>query len=125
VVGLATLRLLQAGSSARVPGFDGATAGLIVSAMGIGFGLWWAGFAAIELRRMRRTGGTPAHPGWWGFVFPVAAMALSIAAVGSVTAITVIQLLGLAATVVLAVLWVGVALTTVRMASTATSVPSP
>jgi len=65
-----------------------------------------------------------AHPAWWGFVFPVAAMALSIAAVGSATTIMVIQLLGSAATIVLAVLWVGVAVTTVRMAPTAKAASS-
>jgi C4-dicarboxylate transporter/malic acid transport protein len=115
IMGLALLRLQQAAEGAGVPGFTGTTAGLVVSAMGIGFGLWWAVFAGLELRRMRATGGPPVHPGWWGFVFPIGAMTLSIAAVGSATGIVGVQVLGAAATVVLAVVWVLVALRTAGM----------
>ena len=85
MMGLALLRLEQAAEGAGVPGFTGTTAGLVVAAMGIGFGLWWAVFAGLELRRIRAAGGPPVHPGWWGFVFPIGAMTLSIAAVGAVT----------------------------------------
>ena len=115
MMGLALLRLQQAAEEAGVPGFTGTTAGLVVSAMGIGFGLWWAVFAAIELRRIRAAGGPPVHPGWWGFVFPIGAMTLSLAAVGAVTDITGVQVLGAAATVVLALVWALVAVRTVRM----------
>lgn len=115
MIGLALLRLLQAASEAEVPGFSGATAGVAVSAMGIGFGLWWAGFAALELHRMRRSGGVPLHPGWWGFVFPVGAMSLSIAAVGVASGVWLVQVLGLLATIVLALLWVYIAVRTVRL----------
>ena len=41
ILGLATLRLFQSGEAAAVAGFTSATAGLVVAAMGIGFGLWW------------------------------------------------------------------------------------
>ena len=115
IMGLALLRLQQAAEEAGVPGFTGTTAGLVVSAMGIGFGLWWAVFAAIELRRIRAAGGPPVHPGWWGFVFPIGAMTLSITAVGAVTDITRVQVLGAIATVVLALVWALVAVRTVRM----------
>jgi C4-dicarboxylate transporter/malic acid transport protein len=115
MMGLALLRLQQAAEEAGIPGFTGATAGIVVSAMGIGFGLWWAVFAALELRRIRAAGGPPVHPGWWGFVFPIGAMTLSIAALGSATDIVAVQVVGAAATVVLAVVWVLVALRTARM----------
>lgn len=115
MMGLALLRLQQAAEEAGVPGFTGTTAGLVVSAMGIGFGLWWAVFAAIELRRIRAAGGPPVHPGWWGFVFPIGAMTLSLTAVGAVTGITRVQVLGAAATVVLTVVWGLVAIRTARM----------
>ena len=84
--------------------------------MGIGFGLWWAAFAALELRRMRRSGGVPVHPGWWGFVFPVAAMTLSIAAVGSATEVFAVEVLGLIATIALTILWVYVLARTLPLA---------
>ena len=109
VIGLSLIRLLQAGTEAKVPGFTGAAAGILVAAMGIGFGLWWAAFAALELHRIRRSGPVPAHPGWWGFVFPIAAMTLSIATVGSTTGVGVIEVLGLCATVVLTAVWIYVA----------------
>ena len=115
VVGLSLLRLQQAAIEADVPGFTDPTAGVIVSAMGIGFGLWWAAFAGLELKRISRGGGAPAHPGWWGFVFPVAAMTLSISAVGAVTGIWLVEVLGLGATAVLGVLWAFIVGRTVRM----------
>jgi tellurite resistance protein TehA-like permease len=115
MIGLALMRLLQAASEAQVPGFTGAAVGVAIAAMGVGFGLWWAGFAALELHRMRRAGGLPPHPGWWGFVFPIAAMTLSIAAIGTATDVTAVKTLGLLATLVLAVLWVYVVARTLGM----------
>ena len=121
VLGFALLRLLQAGQAAEVEGFTSATAGVIVAAMGIGLGLWWALFAAAELRRLRRAGGIPFHPGWWGFVFPTAAMALSITGVGQALGSTVIEVVGAAATVLLLAVWGLVAVRTVRMVRPAAS----
>jgi tellurite resistance protein TehA-like permease len=115
IMGLALLRLQQAVAEAGVPGFTGTTAGVVVSAMGIGFGLWWALFAAIELRRIRAAGGPPVHPGWWGFVFPIGAMTLSLASLGAVTGVVRVQVLGAAATAVLVVVWALVAARTVGM----------
>lgn len=116
VIGLSLLRLLQAGTEADVPGFDGASAGLVVAAMGLGFGLWWGAFAMVELLRIRTTGPAPVHPGWWGFVFPIAAMTLSVSAVGATTGIVVVQALGLVATFILIVVWLYVAWSTFPMA---------
>ncbi len=115
VLGLALLRLLQAAAEAEVPGFTSAIAGVLVAAMGIGFGLWWAGFAGLELHRLRRTGAVPVHPGWWGFVFPVGAMTLAIAAVGAATDVWLVQVLGLLATVALTLLWAYIVSRTLRM----------
>ncbi len=115
VIGLSLMRLQQAATEAEVPGFAGATAGVVVAAMGIGFGLWWAGFAGLELRRIRQSGGAPVHPGWWGFVFPVAAMTLAFAAVGSATGVVAVQVVGLVATVGLVALWAYVAFVTTRL----------
>jgi tellurite resistance protein TehA-like permease len=89
-------------------------AGVLLATMGVGFGLWWALFAAMEHRRLRATG-IPFHPGWWGYVFPVAAMALSITAIGAATSVTPVVWLGAAATAGLVVLWAVVAARTVGL----------
>lgn len=115
MLGLALMRLLQAGTEAQVAGVTGTATGIAVAAMGIGFGLWWAAFAGIELGRLRRAAPVPVHPGWWGFVFPIAAMTLSIAAVGSATSVAVVEALGLLATAFLTVVWAYVTGKTFRM----------
>lgn len=115
MIGVAFMRLLESAEKAGVEGFSTGAAGLIVAAMGIGFGLWWASFAVLELGRMRRASTVPVHPGWWGFVFPIAAMTLSITAVGVATDSAVIQWAGALATVALTLVWVVVAARTVRM----------
>ncbi len=115
MVGLASLRLAQAAQDASVPGFTSDTAAVIVTAMGLGFGLWWAGFAALEFHRVRRSGGAPVHPGWWSFVFPVGAMTVSISAVGASTDIWMVQAVGLAATALLVILWASVSAATLPM----------
>ena len=112
VMGLALVQLLKSATEAGVSGFSGATAGLLVSAMGLGFGLWWAGFAWLELQRIRRAGGPPRHPGWWGFVFPIGAMTLSLATVGVLTGIGAVEVAGAIATVFLVVVWALVAVRT-------------
>lgn len=115
VLGFALLRLLQTGSELGLAGFDGAAAGVIVAAMGIGFGLWWALFAGLEQVRLRRDGGVPFHPGWWGYVFPLAAMTLSISAVGNAMDTVPVQAAGVVATVILLVVWITVAVRTVGL----------
>jgi tellurite resistance protein TehA-like permease len=104
VMGLALLQLLKA------TGADPA-AGVIVAGMGLGFGLWWAAFAWLELRRAK----PPLHPGWWGFVFPVAAMTLSWGNVALVSGVLGLEVLGALATAVLIGLWATVAVRTVRL----------
>lgn len=115
MVGLALLRLQQAAAAAGVEGYSGVTLGLAVSAMGVGFGLWWAVFAWVELHHIRTQGGPPVHPGWWGFVFPIGAMTLSITAIGTATDIAWISVLGAAATVLLVGVWLLVAARTFGM----------
>lgn len=106
VIGLALLQLLKA------TGADPA-AGVIVAAMGLGFGLWWSAFAWLQLRRAK----PPLHPGWWGFVFPIAAMTLSWANVALLTGVVGLEVVGALATLGLLGLWALVALRTVRLAS--------
>lgn len=115
ILGFALLRLLQAGEGAGVEGFTSATAGVVVASMGVGLGLWWAVFAGLELLRMHRAGTVPFHPGWWGFVFPVAAMTLSITAVGQALDSAPIEAAGTVAAAILMAVWVLVAVRTIRL----------
>lgn len=113
ILGFATLRLLQVSDDTGA--FDvSPTPGVLLAAMGVGFGLWWALFAAVEHRRLR-SDGIPFHPGWWGYVFPAAAMALSITAIGSATDLTAVTALGAIATAGLVLLWAVVAARTVGL----------
>ena len=100
---------MQAGVEVGLLPEASVTLGIVVSAMGIGLGLSWSLFALGDLLRVRRTGGVPFHPGWWGFVFPVAAMQLSLAALGVVLDSTVVQVAGLAGFAVLLLVWLLVA----------------
>ncbi len=115
ILGFALLRLLQAGQELGLSGFSSTTAGVIVAAMGIGLGLWWTLFAGVEVARLRRAGGIPFHPGWWGFVFPIAAMTLSIIGVGSVMESGPVLIAGVLATVILLLVWLLVAARTLDL----------
>lgn len=107
VLGLSTLRLSQAAAETGAFGWESGTAAIALVAMGVGFGLWWALFAGIDLLRARREGFT-YHPGWWGFVFPLAAMALSITALSVAIDSRPVLLLGTLASLVVALVWVNV-----------------
>lgn len=104
VIGLALLQLLKA------TGANPAVA-VAVAAMGLGFGLWWAVFAWLELRRAK----PPVHPGWWGFVFPIAAMTLSWANVALAAGVVGLQIVGAVATAGLLAVWGFVAVRTARL----------
>jgi C4-dicarboxylate transporter/malic acid transport protein len=114
ILGLSLLRIAQSGVEAGLfPSGFVPVAGLIAT-MGIGFGLWWSAFAYLDLRRVRQAKALPYHPGWWGFVFPVAAMSLSITAVGAAFSLTWVLVLGAAVTLLLAAVWLLVATRTAK-----------
>jgi len=69
VLGLSLLRTLQAGAETEVLPENVVALGIVVSAAGIGFGLWWALFAWFDLARARREG-VPFHPRLVGFRVP-------------------------------------------------------
>lgn len=101
------------------------TGAIAVATMGVGFGLWWALLALATLQQYRAQGPLPLHPGWWGFVFPVGAMTLSISAIGIATSLVAVQILGAIATAGLALLWGYVAVRTAGMAFASSPQPSP
>ncbi len=109
LLGASTLRLLQAGVVGDLWGPQAIWIGTAIATMGIAFGLWWAAFALLELRRLHRSGGVPFHIGWWSFVFPTAAMALSIGAVGDATGLMPVKVMGAVAAFALVCVWAMVA----------------
>lgn len=114
VLGLATLRLQQGAASHGVTAFGGIGAGLALSAVGLGFAAWWLAVVAIELARLHRLGDLSTHPGWWGFVFPIGALALTGDALGSAITSSALVWLGAIVTGALAIVWAVVALRTAR-----------
>jgi len=110
LIGLAALRLQQAGTATAVPWLGANCAlGIVACAISIGFGLWWALFAFISFRGIRKTGTAPVQPGWWGLVFPIGALTLCIAALGQTTNIMAIQLAGAGGAAALFACWAVVA----------------
>ena len=109
LIGLSLLRLMQAGVEAGALPEEAIALGVVVSAMGIGLGLWWAFFAIGRLIGVRRAGALPFVPGWWGFVFPVAGLALSFGALADQMASIPIDVASLLAFVTLVIAWVLVA----------------
>jgi len=121
MLGFAAVRLAEAGGVDRASGptegggpAEAVLAGAVIVALGaVGFGLWWAAFAGLVMTRLLRTaqppGRLPVHPGWWGFVFPVAAMALSLTGLGEATGVGWLRALAVLASLILTAVWVTVA----------------
>jgi len=110
LLGLAAIRLQQAASAGPVSWLGDSLAwGIVTSAIGIGFGLWWALFALIEFLSIRKTGTAPVQPGWWGLVFPIGALTLSIAVLGQATHLKAIESTGAIAAIILLSCWAVVA----------------
>lgn len=110
VFGVAIIRLSQSAEAYGIVGPDSVWLAVAIAVMGIGFGLWWALFALLELQRTRSNGGVIFHMGWWGFVFPIAAMAISITLVGQVTEFS--PLFGIVASVIAVGVWILVSVKT-------------
>jgi tellurite resistance protein TehA-like permease len=110
LIGLAAVRLQQSAAAIHTTWLQVPSAfGELMSAIGIGFGLWWSLFALIAFRGVRKTGAAPVQPGWWGLVFPIGALTLSIAVLGQSTSITAIEVLGAAGSFFLLACWLVVA----------------
>ena len=78
VFGIGIIRLFETGIETGLINEELMVIAEVIAAMGIGFGIWWAVFAGIDLRRAVKNGGIPFHLGWWGVVFPVVSMAVVI-----------------------------------------------
>lgn len=78
IVGASLLQLMAAGAERGVVAAGAVQSASVVAAVITGFGLWWALFALVSLVRHRREGALQFHPGWWGFTFPLGAMAVAL-----------------------------------------------
>ena len=113
LIGLGAIRLQQSASATGLAWLQAPSAfGIMASAVGIGFGLWWSLYALIAFRGIRKTGTAPIQPGWWGLVFPIGALTLSTAVLGQTTNITAIEVFGAIGAIVLAACWAVVAIVT-------------
>lgn len=112
IFGVAAIRLTQSAEADGLVGPDFLWLAVAVAVMGIGFGLWWALFASMDVTRARSHGGVPFHLGWWSFVFPTAAMAISITLVGQVADFP--PFLGVVASVCAVGVWILVSIKTVQ-----------
>lgn len=101
VLGVAAIRLSTAAELHGLVGPSVPELGIAVAVIGLGFGVWWAAFAAVDLVRIRRHGPVPFQPGWFAFLFPPSALVLSLVMVtssianASLAGVTVVCVLGL------------------------------
>lgn len=79
IAGVALVRLTQSGAEAGAIAPDVVPTSAVLAAALAGFGAWYTMLALLLLQRYRRAGRIPFHPGWWGFTFPIGAMAVSLA----------------------------------------------
>lgn len=111
LIGLDLVRLAQTGAQAGVGPADQVAFAALPATMMWGFGAWWLVSALMVLRR-----GYDALPfglSWWGFTFPVAAWTLSTIVLGRVWGAAWLDWFGIAAVVLLLVLWLYVLVRTV------------
>lgn len=78
ILGIAAIRITESAVAVDAVSKSALILAAAVAAMSIGFGLWWALFAALDLVRMRRHEHIHFQPGWWAFVFPPSALLLSL-----------------------------------------------
>lgn len=105
LLGISLTRLVEAGITIGILDESMLGIAIAVTAMGVGLGLWWMLYALANLIRARRSGAVPFHPGWWGFVFPLGALQISLASLGIVLSSGIIDVLGLMGLVGLTAVW--------------------
>ena len=85
--------------------------GLLGALLLWGLGLWWLALAVLVTQRQAREG-MPFNLGWWGFTFPLGVYALTTLRLGEALAAPFFTGLGAALVVLLALLWLLVAIRT-------------
>lgn len=112
ISGVAAIELAQSAQADGIIGPDLVWLAVAFAAMGIGFGLWWALFASMEVARARASGGIPYSVGWWSYVFPTTALAISVTLVGQVVGLP--PLIGLVPSAFALGVWLLVSVKTLR-----------
>ncbi|KAG9241012.1 C4-dicarboxylate transporter/malic acid transport protein-like protein [Calycina marina] len=88
--------------------------GYLIALIMWGFGLVWMFFAFASISRQK----FPFNMGWWGFTFPLGVFATSTVQMGNELPSAFFRILGTILSVVVTLLWIIVAVGTVRKAAT-------
>ncbi len=121
IVGIAAIKLTSAAVTVGVADPTARAVSAAIAALGFGFGVWWALFAALDLARMRRAREVAFQPNWWAFVFPPAALLLCLLSIEELFPTDHLKWLSTAAFAALGVLWCYVILKSVPRYTGATS----
>lgn len=79
-------------------------AGIVVSLILMGFGLWWLGIAVLTTLKHAKTA-LPFNLGWWGLTFPLGVFTLAVLNLAQQLHVSFIQSIGYALAVILIMLW--------------------
>ena len=115
VLGIACIRLAVAENEAAVVSKSVIDVAALFALIGLGFAVWWALFATVDLVRMRRTKRIPFQPGWWAFLFPPSAVVLSFMWLQDIFDITELTWLTVVLVAGLLVLWAVVLLRSIPL----------
>ena len=103
--------LSQNGLASYAVAFRGAS--LLGGLLLWGYGLWWLTMAALITVRQLRVG-LPFNLGWWGYTFPLGVFTLATLKLAHLLPIRALMTMGQSLIAILAVIWVIVAVRTVR-----------
>ena len=79
-------------------------AGIVVSLILMGFGLWWLGIAVLTTLKHAKKA-LPFNLGWWGLTFPLGVFTLAVLNLAQQLHVSFIQSIGYALAVILIMLW--------------------
>ena len=79
-------------------------AGIVVSLILMGFGLWWLGIAVLTTLKHAKTA-LPFNLGWWGLTFPLGVFTIAVLNLAQQLHVSFIQSIGYALAVILIMLW--------------------
>lgn len=120
-IGTGALGLLLLGADApHLAGAVGLPAlGMVAQGLGLiggvalwGYGAWWFALAVLTTVRYLRVEGMPFNLGWWGFTFPLGVYTAATFALAHQTGLAFFTVVGAGLALLLAALWLTVAIRT-------------